>query len=97
MLASVQLQGSDLLQRIIDVAAARAQSVLGDGLTLHRCDDVTIRRGCTEPVFEAWCVRSDARVATITAFATSHDIGGRQHVVAAGRFTFSAISTGQHE
>ncbi len=97
MLANVQLQGADLLQRVIDAAAARARMVLGEGLALSGCDGVTIRQGCAEAAFEAWCVRADAGAATISAFAIGQDVQGREQIVATGRFTFSAIPTGQHE
>jgi hypothetical protein len=97
MLANVQPQGADLLLRVIDAATARARTMLGERLALNACEDVTLRKDCADTVLEAWCVCADAHAATISAFATGHDADGRRHIVAAGRFTFTAIPTGQHE
>ena len=89
MLSRVQSQDTDVLGRLIEVAAARAGAVLGE-LTLAGCEAVRIDanpRGTL--AFEAWCVREDGTAVTIAAFAMAHDNLGRERIAASGRFTFS--------
>ncbi|WEK44750.1 MAG: hypothetical protein P0Y64_08250 [Candidatus Sphingomonas colombiensis] len=95
MLASPELQGTDLFQRVLDAAAARARIVLGERIALVRCDHIEIRHGHADPHFEAWCVRDGNGDATISAIASCRDEVGRERVVVAGRFTFSVVATGQ--
>lgn len=92
MLGRAQLQGADLFQRLVDAAAARARSALGDRPVLRRCDDVTIGKGDDEVRLEAWCVREGGGSATISALATGRDGQGRERLVAAGRFTFAIVA-----
>jgi hypothetical protein len=91
MLASVQLQGADLLGRILEAAAARARGVLGERVALQLCDGIELRDELAEVTFEASCVRRANENLTVTVFASGRDDTGRKRMVAAGRFTFSTF------
>lgn len=91
MSANVQLQGADLLGRVVEAAAARARGVLGARVALQRCDGVELREQLAEVTFELSCVSKTDENLTITVFATGRDDTGRECMVAAGRFTFSTF------
>ena len=91
MLASVQLQGADLLGRVLEAAAVRARSVLGECIALQRCESVELREEFEETTFQSSCVRKTDRDLTVTVFASGRDVTGRECMVAAGRFTFSTF------
>lgn len=91
MLASVQLQGADLLGRVLETASARARGVLGERVALQRCDGIELREELADVRFEASCVSKTDENLTVTVFASGRDDTGRECMVAAGRFTFSTF------
>lgn len=91
MLASVQLQGADLLGRVLETAAARARGVLGERIALQRCDGIELREELADVTFESSCVSKTDENLTVTVFAIGRDDTGRECMVAAGRFTFSTF------
>jgi hypothetical protein len=97
MLARAQLQGADLLGRVLDAGAAKACAVLGMPAALRRCDQVELREELDALSFEAWCVDSDAASAVITVLATGRDSSGHSRVVASGRLTFLTMANPNDE
>ncbi|MET4897801.1 hypothetical protein RN629_11690 [Sphingomonadaceae bacterium jetA1] len=91
MLATTQLQGADLLDRVLDAATARARDVLGARVALHRCQDVELRAELDAIVFRASCVSRTDEGTVIAVFATGRDRAGHDCMVAAGRFTFATF------
>ncbi|MBQ8106666.1 hypothetical protein [Sphingomonas sp.] len=92
MLASLQLQGADLLDRILDAAAVHARAALGVPVSLRRCENVEIREAMDDLQFESWCLRKDDEGLVVMAMATARDESGHACVVATGRFTFSTFA-----
>lgn len=91
MLASAQLQGADLLGRVLETAATRARGVLGERVALQRCESIELREEFDEMTFESACVSKTDQDLTVTVFASGRDDAGRECMVAAGRFTFSTF------
>lgn len=92
MLSRAHPQGADLLNRVLDAAAVRARAALGAPVALRRCSDIEIREDIEGARFEAWCVRKDEEGLAVVVTATAHDEGGRECMVASGRFTFSTFA-----
>lgn len=92
MLGSIQLQGVNLLDRMMDAAAMRARTALGVPVALRRLEDVEIREAMDDLHLETWCLRKDDEGLAVLAMATAHDEGGHECIVATGRFTFSTFA-----
>ncbi|WP_137864254.1 MULTISPECIES: hypothetical protein [unclassified Sphingomonas] len=92
MLASAPPQGADLLSRLLDAASVHARAGLGVPVVLLRCSDIEIREEIEGLRFETWCVRKDEEGLAIAVTATAQDEGGRECMVASGRFIFSTFA-----
>lgn len=92
MLSRAPLQGADLLNRLLDAASDHARAGLGVAVVLRRCSDIEIRQEIDDLRLETWCVRKDENSLAIVATATAQDEGGRECMVASGRFIFSTFA-----
>ncbi|NIJ65341.1 hypothetical protein FHR20_002303 [Sphingomonas leidyi] len=91
MLSRAHPQDADLLDRLLDAASAHARAGLGEPVVLRRCSDIEIREEIEGLRFETWCVRKGEEGLVVVATATAYDEGGRECMVASGRFTFSTF------